>query len=537
VKNRHLRKLDSWLLEHRGIFAVIVVMLLLRLPNFFEPYWYGDEGIYLTIGNALRHGERLYSQIIDHKTPLIYYMAMLPSQLLFRVLLAAWMTVTLVLFHSWASTFWKSSKWALAASTLLMVITTLPALEGNIPNGELFVMGFVVAAGWLMSHTQWWADLLGSQDYSDHTFKFSKSQQLLLMTLAGGSLSLAALTKVPAVFDAAALGSVLWFGWLQKQTAPRARFNLLSLFRHIFMPALALSIGFVVPVLLSVIYFAARGSLSEYIQFGWLYNFHYAGNWSLTVNPAWMAWLFTLPGKLAVSAALFAALSLFSRRLEGKLQFILWWLVLTLVSSTLSNRPYPHYFLQLVPPACLLVFYWIERLFELKKPTLQFFKKNTLGLSLTALVSLISLFILTTINIYGYPTLAYYTRFAKLITGQISREEYRQQFDYLMNDNYHAAQIIKTAGVEEIFIWGTNPTLYALSGTEPTGRFTVSFHIHDLKAYEETLRDLKAANPTFIVVMKDETGTFPGFFEYLHEGYIPNQNFDRFKLWKKQSKV
>ena len=46
-----------------------LTFLILRLPSLFEPYWYADEGIYLTIGNALRRGEILYSQIHDNKPP------------------------------------------------------------------------------------------------------------------------------------------------------------------------------------------------------------------------------------------------------------------------------------------------------------------------------------------------------------------------------------------------------------------------------------------------------------------------------------
>jgi hypothetical protein len=76
--------------------------------------------------------------------------------------------------------------------------------------------------------------------------------------------------------------------------------------------------------------------------------------------------------------------------------------------------------------------------------------------------------------------------------------------------------------------------LYAHSQKVPTGRFTVSFHIKDFDAYNETLASVKEKNPTFIVVMNDDAETFPEFTEYLlAHYYMPNETFDNFTLWKR----
>ncbi|MBD3279784.1 MAG: hypothetical protein GF390_03690, partial [Candidatus Pacebacteria bacterium] len=48
------QKADQKLSRFYPILSLLSVIAILRLPNFFEPYWYGDEAIYLTIGNALR---------------------------------------------------------------------------------------------------------------------------------------------------------------------------------------------------------------------------------------------------------------------------------------------------------------------------------------------------------------------------------------------------------------------------------------------------------------------------------------------------
>jgi len=131
-----------------------------------------------------------------------------------------------------------------------------------------------------------------------------------------------------------------------------------------------------------------------------------------------------------------------------------------------------------------------------------------------------------------YPTVSYYQRWVKLATGQMSLIEYNNSFDRLMSDNYHAAQILSQSPDPYLFIWGTNPTLYALSQKVPTGRFTVAFHIRDFDAYNESLASVKAKKPEYIIIMKDEAHSFPEFNEYIDENYMPNANFTHFTLWK-----
>ncbi len=81
--NGVLKKIDIFLDKQTGLFLNLFLLVILRIPNFFEPYWYGDEAIYLSVGNALNKGGLLYTTIIDHKTPLIYQFARVPNQFIF----------------------------------------------------------------------------------------------------------------------------------------------------------------------------------------------------------------------------------------------------------------------------------------------------------------------------------------------------------------------------------------------------------------------------------------------------------------------
>src|SRR3990167_10011079 len=93
-------------LPHRGSFlphALVIVLLivtLLRIPSLFEPHWYGDEGIYLTLGMAVRQGLTLYRDIHDNKPPLLYLVAAVAgTQFWFKFILMLLHLTTIVAFY------------------------------------------------------------------------------------------------------------------------------------------------------------------------------------------------------------------------------------------------------------------------------------------------------------------------------------------------------------------------------------------------------------------------------------------------------
>src|SRR4030042_6518387 len=51
---------------------MLFIIFILRFPSLFEPYWYGDEGIFAAVGQNLNHGGILYQTAWDNKPPMIY---------------------------------------------------------------------------------------------------------------------------------------------------------------------------------------------------------------------------------------------------------------------------------------------------------------------------------------------------------------------------------------------------------------------------------------------------------------------------------
>ena len=498
---KKLIQLDTLLDKQTPLFLLLILMLALRVPNLFEPYWYGDEGIYLTIGQSMNKGAKLYSEIIDHKTPLIYYLARVDTQLNFRLLNIAWMLVTTTAFYYFSRKILGSIKLTSIATFIFVILTTLPWLEGHIPNGELFVLGFVLVGFLIISKSQYFTNFLQNKP-------ITKTHQLSLY-LGGFFIGLGIMTKVPAILDLAAIFSLAYFSWINLFSLKQWRNtlkNLLKLSYDLFH----ILLGAVTPAIVSILYFTSIGSGQDYLNFGLLYNFRYAGSWGLPFENQFLIQSFTLPGKTLYLIALVLILTLLKKYIKPTLQFILIWFAADLFAALLSNRPYPHYFIQLVPPLALLItvnLSYLKEILTTRKLTTALQKAIPLTLSVGVVGIFISVMLL--LGFRPYESKSYYVNWYKLVSGQMNVEDYRQSFDSLMRDNYNAAPIIKAAGSTNLFIWGTNPVLYALTQTQPAGRFTVSFHIKDFDAFAETARDVTQKQPPFIVVMKNEHHEFP----------------------------
>jgi hypothetical protein len=515
-----LRKIDQKCEQYLEVLVLQLTIVILRIPNFFEPYWYGDEAIYLTVGTGIRQGLRLYSDIIDHKTPLIYYLAAVPSQFHFRLLNLFWMMAATTLFFFVAKKIFANSRKAFAGSFILVLLTTLPWLEGHIPNGELFVIGFVAAGLLLLGKTRLFQKFFANKPREALQFG---GQEKLWLILSGSFFGLGVLTKVPGLLD---FGAVLLLGWfalaavaLVKTATWREKITALGKF---IAKSSWLFLGLLIPIIISVIYFVSQGSGQDYFQYGLLYNFRYSGSWQLDLNNPLLEFFFTLPGKISVLAGLMLLLTLV-KKYTLRFKFIAGWFALTLFAALLSNRPYPHYLIQVVPPfSLLLVELWL--LIQDMR-----YKKTMLLTGVGLLV--MPMIIIVLLNVRPYSAKEYYLKFYELVSGKITMEEYDHSFSPYVANNYQAAEAIRGLDGERMFIWGTNPMLYALTKTTPTSRFTVSFHIKDFADHANTLRQIKQEKPKIIVVMENEDGEFPGLYQYLDTLYYPNTQYDTMTIY------
>lgn len=476
------------------LLLLILLVMVLRIPTLFEPYWYGDEAIYLTLGEGLRQGLVWYRDLFDHKPPLIYlFAAWAGSVFWFRLILLFWHAATLVLFWELAKTlFPKKPRAVILASSAFAILTTVPLLEGNIANAEIFMIGPTIAALLLV--------------FSAKKLGFAR------VFLAGVLFSVSTLFKVPAAFDLAALASfwVIIALWDFKKLVE-------ALFRSIILGA-----GFLLPILLTVLYYWSQGALVEYLSTAWFFNFDYITRWG---DPA--AQIGQAEGgsgllfRAQVLAGILLVLIFLKKFFDKRTLFAATWFSFALFAILLPARPYPHYLIQGVPPLSLLL------------ALLVFGKEKHRFLSVPFL--LIFTGSLVFYQFYYYPTFSYYQNFLAFAAGRKTQEEYFKYFDRRVPQTYDLAEFLRqrTAPNERVFIWGTAPEVYALSRRLPPGRFVTSFHIGDIGAQKETLLALEKDPPRYIIVLQSENRSFPGFRRFLLENYILIDTRDGAEVWKK----
>ena len=201
--------------------------------------------------------------------------------------------------------------------------------------------------------------------------------------------------------------------------------------------------------------------------------------------------------------------------MNKNLIFLGLWLIFSLFGATLSERPYPHYLIQVIPAATLLFGFLFSKI-------------KWVGKGLAIFLLLLCFVSYYYFNFWGYPTITYYQNFLDWTTGQKTNEEYLQYFNANLPRNHQIASFIihHTSPEERVFIWGEDaPCLYALSRRLPPGKYTANYHIKDFNGYQETIEAIESAQPKYIVIL-DEKDEFPQLDLILTHHYHPFSTLD-----------
>ena len=332
---KHLEKSKSFW----SILAISLLFFFLRFPSIFEPYWYGDEGIYEVIGQALHQGRILYTGIWDNKPPLLYIMFGIfnGNQESVRALSLVLGLLSTIVFFCLSQKLFKKLSSSITATLLFAILFGTPFLEGNIANAENFMLLPTLGAGLLI--------------YTESNRHAGRSR----MTIAGLLLGLAFLYKIVAVFDLAAF--LLFIAFTSLREAKR-RSNLVhqiaalsASWRIARNDILMVIAGFLIPLILTALYFLFNNSLINFLQATFAGNVEYVG-----LNNTFL----TIPQGLLIFKLLLLAIAIgliFSKRhkLTNTTLFILLWLSFGLFNAFFSQRPYTHYLLVLLPSLCLFI--------------------------------------------------------------------------------------------------------------------------------------------------------------------------------------
>lgn len=531
-----MKRLKDFLLRHEYLIIILCLSALLRIPSLLEPYWYGDEGIYLTLGNGIRNGLQLYKDIHDNKPPLLYIVAAISGSVFwFRFLLLLWNSCSLILFDRLAKGILNSSKrpksFTLASvefyvpqrsdiATFLFALLPIFA-EGNIANGEIFMIMPSLAGALLL-----W------------NFYKQKQKNPLSIALAGISFSLAFLFKVPALFDAIAMGIFFFcmlpfFSSTKHSLIERVKSIFTSSYPYIF------AVSFLAPILVTVLYYTSIGAGQAYVTGAFAQNVGYLSSWktgTIQASNLPQSGLKNRAIALGVGTVVLFALAPF---VSSEVVLVSIWFGYALFGALLSERPYPHYLIQLIPAGVLLLVLIakIVQMYKISRTPKRV--KRHYALSLLPIGVCVGLFGISLyfISFWYYPVTPYYQNYLRLVLRQQSFTSYLQFFDRRLPELYAIANRIqeRTKPEDRIFVWGDLPMLYAITRRLPPGRYTSSYHIKDFNGFAETNDALSTHTPVFIVVDKRYDPPFIKLNALLFDEYLQVYNSDEFVVYKLRS--
>ena len=455
----------------RNIVFLIVVLFLTfvaRIPSLFEPFWYVDEGVDMTVAEGLSRGLDLYKGIFDNKTPGIYLLSLVAIKVLghsiwsLRIVLSFWVLATeIALFLLTKKLF--NQKIAVVAVLVFAFLTTIPFLEGNIANGEIFMILPTVIAALLVLNNRYF--------------------------LGGSFFAFALLFKIPSLFDFLAFSIFLFLG---------AKYLLSNVKILSF-----LFLGFLTPLFLTAFYFFLRGNFADFYFAIFSSNIGYTnyGNYFLIPNG-----LLIIKGVLPIITSLYLLFKKIRGRKLTNFDLLLIWLAFAIYGSSFGGRNYAHYLIQTLPPLSIVA----ASLFE---------KKLRLA-SLAVLALLIGGIFMVGFRIEEIK-LSYYKNFFSYLTTK-NQIAYNASFDSKVNRNYSLASFIErnTKKEDYIFLWSNDPQVYFLSARIPPTRFTVAYHIYSYQgAKKEVVTSLVEKRPKFIFVEVPSENNFRELDNLLEKNY------------------
>lgn len=476
------------------VILVLAAIFIFRIPSFFEPYHYGDELIYLSLGEGIRKGLVLFRDIHDNKPPLLYLLAAVAGNVFwFRAILAGWMMVTTGLFFKLVQAlFPKEEKIQKVSTIVFAILTTIPLLEGQIANAELFMAGPTIAAFYII---------------------FTKKLTAKNLILSGVLFSLATLFKVPAAFDIAAIV----FIWIAMAKIKRADYV------AILRSSTWLLVGFISPIALTILFYAAQGAFNEYLTAAFLQNVGYVS----TFRPGDVAEPFFVKNAPLIYRAVLTALGLgvlyvFRNKLSRNFMLASAWLLVSLFAVTLSERPYPHYLLQSVPSISILLGILVA--------------KKSIEQSLAIIPLFLAVLVPVFFSFWYYPTFSYYQRFLQFASGSATKSEYFAGFNGAVNRNYKISEYINSTSLpsDKVFVWGDSAPIYALSRRLPPIKYVANYHIVDFSSQEEVGGMLLNNPPTFIVILPS-SDTFPELSNLIFNRYLLAKKVEGADIYKLMS--
>lgn len=462
--------------------TILLLTFLTRVPTFFEPWWYGDEGISGAVAQVISSGGLLYADAFDNKPPATYLFFALSLKMfgpsLGAIHLLTGFVVVISQIGIWQLARKINEAAGLGAAALLGVFLATPLLEGNSTNGEILMIAPIIW-GFLVGWEALKRESLGARDR-------------VLLILAGFCFGVGMMFKFPGVFDFAAFLALLLLGRGGLKIRVKKMLWLVT--------------GFIVPHTVGAAYFISSGHLEEYFGSTFLGNVGYVGFGNYFLVPQGLLIVKAVPVVLLIIFAL-------KRRDIVTRHPMFWagliWLAFATYGALLGGRSYNHYFIQVVPALSLVLAGLIWSQFK--------YRRFVLMLSGGLLLLLILGFART-----AYLGPGYYLNFLSYLSGQTSDQKYRNNFDKNTDRDYKVAEYLRSnsTSADRVLNWSNSAQIYVLSERLPASRYMAAYlAVRIARDEEEVVRGAARYMPKFIVVAPSEPPPF-GLVDIINNDYL-----------------
>lgn len=513
---------------------ICLLCFCLRAPFFPEPLSY-DEGVFSYFAMQINSGDGFYSTFWGTKPPgvgLIYamvYVLFNNSVVALRIFSSIIGVISTLLLYKLAKLLFNS-KVGIFSALVFAVCSSSVVIEGNRAYTELFMVFFTIGACYLF-------------------FLALNKKNYLLLGSSGLLLGLSFMTKQVAAFD---FFCFLCFNFILGFTQFRRR-----TFRSMFKPNLILILAFAIPLLSFTLYFYFTERLHDFYYWSFLKSLTYIrssriknitgwprANLSYVFKKMFLFWLLSWGGILY---------NLFFKR-SLKRFFLILWYVFAALGVSLGGWFFHHYFIQILPPACILVgLFTSDIIRETKKMRITRFHWLRKGLITSIIVILLG-----QSSILNWRYLPGYIGY---LQGKLHRREYLKKCSLpTWEDRIDAGQYLtKTMGTEEtLFVWDSTPVVYFLTNKKPITRYSNSRPLLEEKLLLPTSKglfsnfaghrrqlmiDLRTNVPDYIIIRAepekifDEMFLVKDFCGFVHQNYDFLKSFNHVLIFKSKDGI
>lgn len=499
---------------------ILAATFILRFPSLFEPFWYGDEGIFAAVAHNLNQGGILYQDAWDNKPPAIYltYGAIFKifgvSMFWLRLVTAVVVLATAVTIYEIAKNILGRQR-ALAATFIFGFLTSLRLVEGNLALTEIWMI-LPITAGFLLAIKR----------------NFDSTAILGAAVL----IAIGSLYKQVGALEAAALGIFL--------------FLISKNWWEFFKKGLILTLGFLLPYILALGYFASKNLIGEFIFAAYTYYQIYLGEspkYAILINI-----LKFMPIISAVIYGLYKSGRFRARTIIGldNFQLILLWMAFAFLGSFFSGRTYGHYLVQAIPSLSIVLAsinyprplgrgnFFRTEIDSTLHPRPEGRGFRFLGITLTPIIRKVQIFfaisffvplifltkLLFADFLSGGPInqISWWRNFEEFYLGGKNVEDYNNFFDQNVNRITGIRDFlrVKNAQGAACYIWGDWPWLYAIADLKNPVRYVTSFHVFGVPdGRQEVGAVLETNPPTCIIKPPTSIGYFAQLERILAQKY------------------